>query len=65
MSTADSPPPNATSSTRRLIVLLIKHDALEDLWVTPCVCAATDEMDLFAEEMENVIAKGLPEAGRA
>jgi isopenicillin-N epimerase len=46
--------------TRRIIVVAIKHDEFEGLRVTPCVYTTTDEIDLFAEEMEKVIAKGLP-----
>ena len=38
----------------------IKHDEFEGLRVTPCVYTTTDEIDLFAEAMEQVIAKGLP-----
>ncbi len=32
----------------------------EGLGVTPCVYRTTHEVDLFAEEMEKVIAKWLP-----
>jgi selenocysteine lyase/cysteine desulfurase len=46
--------------TRRIIVVPIKHDEFEGLRVTPCVYTTTDEIDLFAEEMEKVIAKSLP-----
>jgi selenocysteine lyase/cysteine desulfurase len=46
--------------TRRIIVVPIKHDEFEGLRVTPCVYTTTDEIDLFAEAMEQVIAKGLP-----
>jgi selenocysteine lyase/cysteine desulfurase len=46
--------------TRRIIVVPIKHAEFEGLRVTPCVYTTTDEVDLFAEEMEKVIAKGLP-----
>ena len=46
--------------TRRIIVVAIKHDEFEGLRVTPCVYTTTDEVDLFAEEMEKVIARGLP-----
>jgi isopenicillin-N epimerase len=46
--------------TRRIIVVPIKHDEFEGLRVTPCVYTTTDEVDLFAEAMEQVIAKGLP-----
>jgi isopenicillin-N epimerase len=46
--------------TRRIIVVPIKHEEFEGLRVTPCVYTTTDEVDLFAEAMEQVIAKGLP-----
>ena len=46
--------------TRRIIVVPIKHDEFEGLRVTPCVYTTPDEVDLFAEAMEQVIAKGLP-----
>jgi selenocysteine lyase/cysteine desulfurase len=46
--------------TRRIIVVPIKHDEFEGLRVTPCVYTTTDEIDLFADEMERVIARGLP-----
>ena len=46
--------------TRRIIVVPIKHDEFEGLRVTPCVYTTPDEVDLFAEAMEEVIAKGLP-----
>ena len=46
--------------TRRIIVVPIKHDEFEGLRVTPCVYTTTDEVDLFAEAMEQVIARGLP-----
>jgi len=46
--------------TGRIIVVPIKHDEFEGLRVTPCVYTTTDEIDLFAEAMEQVIAKGLP-----
>jgi selenocysteine lyase/cysteine desulfurase len=45
---------------RRIIVVPIKHAEFEGVRVTPCVYTTTDEVDLFAEEMEKVIAKGLP-----
>jgi selenocysteine lyase/cysteine desulfurase len=41
-------------------VVPIKHDEFEGLRVTPCVYTTADEIDLFAEAMERVIAKGLP-----
>jgi selenocysteine lyase/cysteine desulfurase len=46
--------------TRRIIVVAIKHEEFEGLRVTPCVYTTPDEIDLFAEAMEQVIAKGLP-----
>jgi selenocysteine lyase/cysteine desulfurase len=46
--------------TRRIIVVPIKHDEFEGLRITPCVYTTTDEIDLFAEAMEQVIARGLP-----
>ena len=46
--------------TRRIIVVPIQHDEFEGLRVTPCVYTTMDEIDLFAEAMEQVIAKGLP-----
>jgi selenocysteine lyase/cysteine desulfurase len=46
--------------TRRIIVVPIQHDEFEGLRVTPCVYTTLDEVDLFAEAMEQVIAKGLP-----
>ena len=38
----------------------IHHEEFEGLRVTPCVYTTPDEVDLFAEAMEQVIAKGLP-----
>jgi selenocysteine lyase/cysteine desulfurase len=46
--------------TRRIIVVPIRHDEFEGLRVTPCVYTTLDEIDAFAEAMEQVIAKGLP-----
>ncbi len=46
--------------TRRIIVVPIHHEEFEGLRVTPCVYTTPDEVDLFAEAMEQVIAKGLP-----
>jgi selenocysteine lyase/cysteine desulfurase len=46
--------------TRRIIVVPIKHEEFEGVRVTPCVYTTTDEIDLFAESMEQAIAKGLP-----
>ncbi len=45
---------------RRIIVVPIKHAEFEGLRVTPCVYTTTDEVDRFAEAVEQVIAKGLP-----
>ena len=45
---------------RRIIVVPILHDEYQGLRVTPNVYTTLDEMDVFAEEMERVIAKGLP-----
>ena len=38
----------------------IQHAEFEGLRVTPCVYTTLEEVDLFAEEMETVIAGGLP-----
>jgi isopenicillin-N epimerase len=46
--------------TRKIIVVPIKHPEFEGLRVTPCVYTTPDEVDQFAEAMEQVIAKGLP-----
>jgi selenocysteine lyase/cysteine desulfurase len=46
--------------TRRIIVVPIHHEEFEGLRVTPCVYTTPDEVDLFAEAMEQVIARGLP-----
>ncbi len=46
--------------TRRIIVVPIKHPEFEGLRVTPCVYTTPDEVDQFAEAMEQVIARGLP-----
>jgi isopenicillin-N epimerase len=46
--------------TRRIIVVPIQHPEFEGLRVTPCVYTTLEEVDLFAEEMEKVIASGLP-----
>jgi isopenicillin-N epimerase len=46
--------------TQRIIVVPIKHPEFEGLRVTPCVYTTPDEVDRFAEAMEQVIAKGLP-----
>jgi selenocysteine lyase/cysteine desulfurase len=44
----------------RIIVVPIMHAEFEGLRVTPCVYTTTDEVDRFAEAVEQVIAKGLP-----
>jgi selenocysteine lyase/cysteine desulfurase len=44
----------------RIIVVPIKHAEFEGLRVTPCVYTTTDEVDRFAEAVEQVIARGLP-----
>jgi selenocysteine lyase/cysteine desulfurase len=44
----------------RIIVVPILHDEFQGLRVTPCVYTTLAEVDLFAEAMEKVIAKGLP-----
>jgi selenocysteine lyase/cysteine desulfurase len=48
--------------SRRIIVVPIQHAEFEGLRVTPCVYTTLEEVDLFAEEMEKVIARGLPAA---
>ena len=45
---------------RRIIVVPILHEEYQGLRVTPNVYTTLDEVDVFAEEMERVIAKGLP-----
>ena len=45
---------------RRIIVVPIVHDDFEGLRVTPNIYSTLDEIDRFAEEMEAVIAGGLP-----
>jgi selenocysteine lyase/cysteine desulfurase len=44
----------------RIIVVPIKHAEFEGLRVTPCVYTTSDEVDRFAEAVEQVIARGLP-----
>jgi selenocysteine lyase/cysteine desulfurase len=46
--------------TRRIIVTPILHEEFQGLRITPSVYTTLDEVDLFAEEMERVIEKGLP-----
>jgi selenocysteine lyase/cysteine desulfurase len=45
---------------RRVIVVPIVHEEYQGLRVTPNVYTTLDEVDVFAEEMERVVAKGLP-----
>jgi selenocysteine lyase/cysteine desulfurase len=45
---------------RRVIVVPILHEEFQGLRVTPNVYTTLDEVDVFAEEMERVIASGLP-----
>jgi selenocysteine lyase/cysteine desulfurase len=45
---------------RRVIVVPILHEEYQGLRVTPNVYTTVQEIDVFAEEMERVIAKGLP-----
>ena len=45
---------------RRIIVVPIVHEDFEGLRVTPNVYNTLDEIDRFAEEMEAVMAEGLP-----
>lgn len=47
-------------SRRRIIVVPILHEEFQGLRVTPNVYTTLAEVDAFAEEMERVIAKGLP-----
>lgn len=45
---------------RRIIVTPIVHDEFQGLRVTPSVYTTPAEVDIFAEEMEKVIERGLP-----
>jgi selenocysteine lyase/cysteine desulfurase len=45
---------------RRIIVVPILHEEFQGLRVTPNVYTTLDEVDIFAEEMEAVIRRGLP-----
>jgi selenocysteine lyase/cysteine desulfurase len=45
---------------RRIIVTPIVHEEFRGLRVTPNVYTTLQEVDAFAEEMERVIASGLP-----
>ena len=44
----------------RIIVVPILHEEFQGLRVTPNLYTTLEEVDVFAEEMEAVIAKGLP-----
>jgi selenocysteine lyase/cysteine desulfurase len=46
--------------TRRIIVVPILHEEFQGLRVTPNVYTTLEEVDVFAEAMEAVAAKGLP-----
>ena len=61
-SRASTPPswPAHLWDKRRIIVVPILHDEFKGLRVTPNVYTTLAEVDVFAEEMEKVIAKGLP-----
>jgi len=45
---------------RRIIVVPIIHEEFQGLRVTPNIYNTVDEVDVFAEEMESVIERGLP-----
>jgi selenocysteine lyase/cysteine desulfurase len=45
---------------RRIIVVPILHEEFQGLRVTPNVYTTLQEIDAFAEEMERVLARGLP-----
>ena len=45
---------------RRIIVVPILHEEFQGLRVTPNLYTTIDEVDVFAEEMETIIARGLP-----
>jgi isopenicillin-N epimerase len=45
---------------RRIIVVPILHEEYQGLRVTPNLYNTLEEVDIFAEEMETVVAKGLP-----
>ncbi len=47
-------------NTRRIIVVPIIHAEYQGIRVTPNVYSTLSEIDLFTEEMERVLAKGLP-----
>jgi selenocysteine lyase/cysteine desulfurase len=46
----------------RIIVVPIKHAEFQGLRVTPNVYTTLEELDRFADAMENVVRNGLPEA---
>jgi selenocysteine lyase/cysteine desulfurase len=45
---------------RRIIVVPILHEEFQGLRVTPSVYSTLSEVDAFADEMESVLARGLP-----
>ncbi len=45
---------------RRVFVVPIVHDEFQGIRVTPNIYTTLDEVDVFAEEMEHVIQRGLP-----
>ena len=52
--------PRTCGTRRRIIVTPIVHEEFQGLRVTPNVYTTLEEVDAFAEEMERVIAAGLP-----
>jgi selenocysteine lyase/cysteine desulfurase len=44
----------------RILVTTIKHDEVEGIRVSPSVYSTLEEVDRFAEAMEDVLANGLP-----
>jgi selenocysteine lyase/cysteine desulfurase len=46
-------------ATRRIIVTPIQHPDCRGIRVTPNVYTTVREVDLFAEEMERVLEKGI------
>jgi len=47
-------------SRRPYHVIFISHEEYQGLRVTPNLYNTLEEVDIFAEEMEAVVAKGLP-----
>ncbi|HSB62276.1 MAG TPA: aminotransferase class V-fold PLP-dependent enzyme [Vicinamibacteria bacterium] len=45
---------------RRIIVVPILHEEFQGLRVTPNLYTTLEEVDVFAEEMERIVARGLP-----